>query len=111
MKRFKSARRRYSLKKRISDEAAETAFPCNINHLLCLLFIIGVQRIYEETVFPMKISGSAERYRVSLGCARYPTAADFFWPLLNYISEHPSMHFYACVFVFYQSEIQESWKN
>ena len=101
MRRFKSARRRGNPEKRISDEAAETASPCNINYLLHLFFIIGVQRIYEETVFSMKISGSAERYRILLGCARYPTVAEFFWPLLNHISEHASMHFQACVFVFY----------
>ena len=70
---------RCTLKKRISDEAAETACLCNINYLLHLLFIIGVQRIYEETVFSMEISGSAERYRDLLGCARYPTVAEFFW--------------------------------
>ena len=62
MKSFKSAWSRHNLRKRISDEAAETAFPCNINYLLHLLFIIGVQRIYDETVFSMEISGSAERY-------------------------------------------------
>ena len=64
MKRFKSAWRKCNLKKRISDEAVEAAFPCNINYLLHLFFIIGVQRIYEETVFSMEISGSAECYRV-----------------------------------------------
>ena len=64
------------MKKRISDDAAEIAFPCNINYLLHLLFIIGVERIYEETVFHMEISGSAERYRVLLECARYPTVAE-----------------------------------
>ena len=54
MKWFESAWRRRNLKKRISDEAAETAFPCNINYLH-LLFIIGVQRIYEETISHMEI--------------------------------------------------------
>ena len=114
MKMFKSAWRRCNLKKRISDETAETAFLCNINYLLHLLFIIGVQRTYEETDFTMGISGSAERYRALLGCARYPTIAKSFWFLLNYIPEHPSegsMHFHACVFVLYRSEIQGLWKN
>ena len=95
MKRFKSAWRKCNLKKRISDEAVEAAFPCNINYLLHLFFIIGVQRIYEETVFSMEISGSAECYRVLLGCARYPTVAEFFRSFTQLYSR-TSEHAFPC---------------
>ena len=84
-----------NVRKGVPGRAGQTALICNINYLLHLLFITGDWDIYEGTVSSMKrFSGSAERYRILLGCARYPTFAKFSG---LYSTIYPNHR--ACIFI------------